>query len=66
MFRSNSLLWRKLRWIWSYGVAVLSVAAALTVSRLPPIHFGRLWAASNSPRGVSFCFALPANTEVTE
>ncbi len=38
MRTSNPLLWPKPPAIWSYGIAVLSVAAALTVSRLPAIH----------------------------
>ena len=38
MSRSNPLLWVKLPRIWGYGIAVLSVAVALTVSRLPAIH----------------------------
>ena len=38
MSRSNALLWRKPSGIWGYGIALLSVAAALTVSRLPAIH----------------------------
>ena len=38
MSRSNPLLWVKPPRIWGYGIAVLSVAAALTVSRLPAIH----------------------------
>jgi C4-dicarboxylate-specific signal transduction histidine kinase len=38
MRASNPLLWPKPPAIWSYGIAVLSVAAALTVSRLPAIH----------------------------
>jgi len=36
--RSNPLLWPKPPGIWSYGIAVLSVAAALIVSRWPPLH----------------------------
>ena len=36
--RSNPLLWPKPNGIWGYGLAVLSVAAALAVSRLPAIH----------------------------
>jgi PAS domain S-box-containing protein len=38
MFGSNSLLWRKPPVILSYGVAVLSVAAGLIVSRWPALH----------------------------
>src|SRR5438132_2134403 len=38
MPRSNPLLWPKPPTIWSYGIAVLSVAAALIISRLPAIH----------------------------
>jgi PAS domain S-box-containing protein len=38
MPRSNSLLWSKPPTIWSYGIPVLSVGAALIISRLPAIH----------------------------
>jgi PAS domain S-box-containing protein len=38
MSRSNPLLWVKPPGIWGYGIAVLSAAAALIVSRLPAIH----------------------------
>ncbi len=38
MPRSNPLLWPKPPAIWSYGIAVLSVAAALTISRWPALH----------------------------
>ena len=38
MSRSNPLLWTKPPGIWGYGIAVLSVAAALIVSRWPPFH----------------------------
>ncbi len=38
MPRSNPLLWPKAPAIWSYGLAVLSVAAALIISRWPPLH----------------------------
>src|SRR5690242_10437005 len=38
MPNSNPLLWRKPPVIWSYGIAVLSVAAALAISRLPSLH----------------------------
>jgi C4-dicarboxylate-specific signal transduction histidine kinase len=35
---SSPLLWPKPSGIWSYGIAVLSVAAALIISRWPPLH----------------------------
>ncbi len=38
MPRSNPLLWPKPPAIWSYGIAVLSVAAALIISRWPAVH----------------------------
>jgi len=38
MFRSNPLLWSKPPAIWGYGISVVSVAAALIVSRLPAVH----------------------------
>ena len=38
MPRSNPLLWPKPPAIWSYTIAVLSVAAALTISRWPALH----------------------------
>jgi len=38
MARSNPLLWPKPPAIWGYGIAVLSVAAALIISQLPAIH----------------------------
>jgi K+-sensing histidine kinase KdpD len=38
MSRSNPLLWPKPPAIWGYGIAVLSVAAALIISRLPAVH----------------------------
>ena len=38
MPRSNPLLWPKPPAIWSYGIAVLSVAAALIISRWPALH----------------------------
>jgi len=36
--RSNPLLWRKPPAIWRYGIAILSVSAALIISRLPAVH----------------------------
>jgi PAS domain S-box-containing protein len=38
MPRSNPLLWPKPPAIWSFGIAVLSVAAALIISRWPVLH----------------------------
>jgi C4-dicarboxylate-specific signal transduction histidine kinase len=38
MSRSNLLLWPKPHGIWSYGIAVLSVAAGLIISRWPALH----------------------------
>jgi PAS domain S-box-containing protein len=38
MARSNPLLWPKPPAIWSYWIAVVSVAAALIISRWPPLH----------------------------
>jgi C4-dicarboxylate-specific signal transduction histidine kinase len=38
MFRSNPLMWPKPPVIWSYGIAVVSVAGALMTSRLPAVH----------------------------
>ncbi len=38
MPKSNPLLWPKLPAIWSYWIAVFSVAAALVISRWPPLH----------------------------
>ncbi len=38
MFNSNPLLWRKPAVVSSYGIAVLSVSAALIISRLPSFH----------------------------
>jgi PAS domain S-box-containing protein len=38
MFRSNPLLWRKPPAIWGYGIAILSVTAAVIISRWPASH----------------------------
>jgi K+-sensing histidine kinase KdpD len=38
MRASNPLLWPKAPAIWSYGIAVLSVAAALIISWWPALH----------------------------
>jgi PAS domain S-box-containing protein len=38
MARSNPLLWQKPAAIWSYWIAVVSVAAALSISRWPTLH----------------------------
>src|SRR5260370_7755514 len=38
MSRYNPLLWPKPLAIWNYGIAVLSVTAALIISRWPALH----------------------------
>src|SRR5258708_12383010 len=38
MFRSNPVLLPKPPAIWGYGIAVVSVAAAFTLSQLPAVH----------------------------
>jgi C4-dicarboxylate-specific signal transduction histidine kinase len=38
MLKSNPLLWPKPAGIWSYGIAVFSVAVAIVVSWWPPLH----------------------------
>ena len=38
MSKLNFLLWRKPSAIWGYGIAVLSVIAALLIARWPPLH----------------------------
>jgi PAS domain S-box-containing protein len=38
MSKFNPLLWRKPPAIWDFGIAVLSVIAALLIARWPPLH----------------------------
>jgi PAS domain S-box-containing protein len=38
MFSTNSILWRKPPAVWSYGIAVVSVGAALIISRWSALH----------------------------
>jgi PAS domain S-box-containing protein len=52
MFKLNPLLWPKLTGFWSYGIAVLSVAAAMVVLRWPPIHL------QQAPASVFLCAIL--------
>jgi PAS domain S-box-containing protein len=52
MSRSNSLLWLKPPGMWSHGIAVLSVAAALMISRWPPLHL------QNSPVSLFLCAVI--------
>jgi len=52
MSMSNPLLWPKARAIWSYGIAVLSVAAALIISRWPLLHL------ETAPVSLFFCAVM--------
>ena len=52
MSRSNPLLWPKPPGIWSYGIAVLSVAAALIISRWPLLHL------EAAPVSLFFCAVM--------
>ena len=52
MLKSNPLLWPKPPAIWSYGIAVLSVAAALIISRWPPLHL------QDSPVSLFLCAVI--------
>jgi len=52
MPKSNPLLWPKPPAIWSYGIAVLSVAAALIISRWPPLHL------QDSPVSLFLCAVI--------
>src|SRR3984893_7703777 len=52
MTRLNPLLWPKLPAIWSYWIAVLSVAAALTISRWPALHL------QDAPVSLFLCAAI--------
>src|SRR4029077_17907472 len=52
MSRSNPLLWPKPPGIWSYGIAVLSVAAALIISRWPLLHL------ETAPVSLFFCAVM--------
>jgi hypothetical protein len=96
----NPLLWRKPHVSWIIGIAVVSVAAALLISRRPSLHLqrapgslffcavtisawfdgtgrglrisrsniewhgNRLWAADQSPSGVSSYLTLPIIIEI--
>jgi signal transduction histidine kinase len=52
MPRSNPLLWPKAPAIWSHGIAVVSVAAALIISRWPPLHL------QDSPVSLFLCAVI--------
>jgi C4-dicarboxylate-specific signal transduction histidine kinase len=52
MLRSNPLLWPKPRVIWCFGIAVLSVTAALFISRRPAFHL------ETAPASVFLCAVM--------
>jgi PAS domain S-box-containing protein len=52
MSRPNPVLWSKPPMIWGYGIAVLSVAAALIISRWPPLHL------QDSPVSLFLCAVI--------
>jgi C4-dicarboxylate-specific signal transduction histidine kinase len=52
MASSNPLLWLKPPAIWSYGIAGLSVAAALIISRWPVLHL------QDAPVSIFLCAAI--------
>jgi PAS domain S-box-containing protein len=52
MSRSNPLLWPKPPFIWSYGIAVLAVTAALIISRWPAFHL------QDSPVSLFLCAVM--------
>ena len=52
MSRFNPLLWPKPPAIWSYGIAVLSVAAALVITRWPPLRL------HDSPASLFLCAVM--------
>jgi PAS domain S-box-containing protein len=52
MSRFNPLLWRKPPAIWGYGIAVLSVIAALLISRWPALHL------ESSPASLFLCAVM--------
>jgi C4-dicarboxylate-specific signal transduction histidine kinase len=52
MSRFNPLLWRRPPVIWNYGIAVLSVIAAVIVSQWPALHLGA------APVSLFFCTVM--------